>query len=59
VAVVEAAAIAEMVDVLHWLRAHGRDADEALDRVQNRFEAETQDAEAVGSRQDEGGSGHR
>ncbi|MFG2458354.1 ATP-binding protein [Streptomyces sp. NPDC048523] len=40
VAVVEEAAIDVMVDVLHWLRAHGRDADEALDRAQVRFEAE-------------------
>jgi anti-sigma regulatory factor (Ser/Thr protein kinase) len=40
VAVVEEVAIDVMVDVLHWLRAHGRDADEALDRAQVRFEAE-------------------
>ncbi|MGW0422083.1 ATP-binding protein [Streptomyces sp. NPDC003015] len=42
VAVVEEAAIDVMVDVLHWLRAHGRDADEALDRAQVRFEAEAE-----------------
>lgn len=45
------AAIDVMVDVLHWLRAHGRDPDEALDRVQNRFESETEDTEAFGGRQ--------
>jgi anti-sigma regulatory factor (Ser/Thr protein kinase) len=42
VAVVEEVAIDVMVDVLHWLRAHGRDADEALDRAQIRFEAEAE-----------------
>ncbi|MFE1840547.1 ATP-binding protein [Streptomyces sviceus] len=42
VAVVEEAAIDVMVDVLHWLRAHGRDADEALDRAQTRYEAEAE-----------------
>ncbi|NEB04779.1 ATP-binding protein [Streptomyces sp. SID13726] len=40
VAVVEEAAIDVIVDVLHWLRGHGRDSDEALDRAQIRFEAE-------------------
>ncbi|MEU0410502.1 ATP-binding protein [Streptomyces griseorubiginosus] len=53
------AAIEVMVDVLHWLRAHGRDADEALDRVQDRFESETEDIDTVGSRWDGGGTGHR
>ncbi|MFJ4198170.1 ATP-binding protein [Streptomyces sviceus] len=47
VAVVEEAAIDVMVDVLHWLRAHGRDADEALDRAQTRFEVEAEDAEVL------------
>lgn len=33
------AAVELMADVLHWLRAHGRDADTALDRAQMRFES--------------------
>jgi anti-sigma regulatory factor (Ser/Thr protein kinase) len=45
VAVVEEAAIDMMVDVLHWLRAHGRDPDEALDRARTRFEVETEESE--------------
>ncbi|WP_129308952.1 ATP-binding protein [Streptomyces sp. L2] len=32
--------IVAIADLLHWLRVHGRDADEALDRAQARFEAE-------------------
>jgi len=43
------AAIDVTVDVLHWLTAHGRDSDEALNRVQNRFESEMEDAYALGS----------
>ncbi|MET7692344.1 ATP-binding protein [Streptomyces sp. NPDC005483] len=46
-AVVEEAAIDVVVDVLHWLRAHGRDADEALDRAQTRFEVEAEEAEVL------------
>ncbi|EDY54467.1 MULTISPECIES: ATP-binding protein [Streptomyces] len=42
IALVEEAAIDVVVDVLHWLRAHGHDADEALDRAQTRFEAEAE-----------------
>ncbi|MFE9649834.1 ATP-binding protein [Streptomyces sp. NPDC006365] len=38
--VAEVAAIAMIADLLHWLRAHGCDADEALDRAQIHFEAE-------------------
>ncbi|WP_328976677.1 ATP-binding protein [Streptomyces canus] len=45
VALVEDAAIDVVVDVLHWLRAHGRDVDEALDRAQTHFEAEVAEAE--------------
>lgn len=45
VAAAEAAAIGMIADVLHWLRAHGCDADEALDRAQTHFEAEISDAE--------------
>ncbi|WP_285563708.1 ATP-binding protein [Streptomyces sp. RTGN2] len=41
VAVMEEAAIVLITDLLHWLRVHGSDVDEALDRVQTRFEAET------------------
>ncbi|MFJ6069617.1 ATP-binding protein [Streptomyces sp. NPDC093065] len=37
----EEAAIAVITDLLHWLSAYGRDADDVLDRAQVRFEAET------------------
>ncbi|MFB6981503.1 ATP-binding protein [Streptomyces scopuliridis] len=40
VAVAEEAAIGVIADLLHWLRAHGCDPDEALDRAQARYEAE-------------------
>ncbi|MEU6992485.1 ATP-binding protein [Streptomyces sp. NPDC046465] len=40
VAVAEEAAIDLIADLLHWLRAHGCDPDEALDRAQMHFEAE-------------------
>lgn len=36
----EAAAIDVIADLLHWLKAHGHDADEALDRAQTRFEGQ-------------------
>ncbi len=36
----EEAAISVITDLLHWLSAHGRDADDVLDRAQVRFEAE-------------------
>ncbi|MEU0968596.1 ATP-binding protein [Streptomyces sp. NPDC005917] len=36
----EEAAIEVMADVLHWLRAHGHDPDDVLDRAQTHFEAE-------------------
>ncbi|MEV5087125.1 ATP-binding protein [Actinospica acidiphila] len=36
----EAAAIDLISDLLHWLRAHGHDADDVLDRAQTHFEAE-------------------
>ncbi len=36
----EEAAICVVTDLLHWLSAHGRDADDVLDRAQIRFEAE-------------------
>ncbi|CAM5466638.1 non-specific serine/threonine protein kinase OS=Streptomyces tendae OX=1932 GN=GUR47_08095 PE=3 SV=1 [Streptomyces tendae] len=36
----EEAAISVITDLLHWLSAHGRDADDVLDRAQTRFEAE-------------------
>ncbi|MFB7502859.1 ATP-binding protein [Streptomyces broussonetiae] len=38
--VAEAAVIMAITDLLHWLRAHGRDADEALEQAQVQFEAE-------------------
>ncbi|MFJ4851950.1 hypothetical protein [Streptomyces sp. NPDC088730] len=31
-----------IADLLHWLRAHGFDVDEALDRAQLHFEAEVE-----------------
>nr|WP_328910362.1 ATP-binding protein [Streptomyces sp. NBC_00234] len=39
----EAVAIDLIADLLHWLRAHGCDPDEALDRAQTHFEAELAD----------------
>ncbi|MEU2055146.1 ATP-binding protein [Streptomyces bungoensis] len=41
VALAEEVAIDVIGDLLHWLRAHGCDADEALDRAQTCFEAES------------------
>ncbi|MFD7241892.1 ATP-binding protein [Streptomyces massasporeus] len=38
--VAEESVIAAITDFLHWFRAHGRDADDMLDRAQMRFEAE-------------------
>jgi hypothetical protein len=38
--VTEETMIAAITDFLHWFRAHGRDADDMLDRAQMRFEAE-------------------
>ncbi|QFQ97682.1 ATP-binding protein [Streptomyces phaeolivaceus] len=38
----EEAAIIVIADLLHWLRAHGRDPDDALDRAQMHFEAEVE-----------------
>ncbi|WP_329387274.1 ATP-binding protein [Streptomyces sp. NBC_01716] len=43
-AVAETSAIDLIADVLHWLRAHGCDPDEALDRAQMHFEAELEEA---------------
>ncbi|MFF1638215.1 ATP-binding protein [Streptomyces sp. NPDC058246] len=37
----EEAVIDVITDFLHWLRAHGSDADEILDRAQTRFEVQT------------------
>ncbi|MFC8916230.1 ATP-binding protein [Streptomyces sp. NPDC057116] len=39
-AVAEEAVIGVIADLLHWLRAHGCDPDETLDRAQMHFEAE-------------------
>ncbi|MEU5751541.1 ATP-binding protein [Streptomyces sp. NPDC047829] len=36
----EEAAISVITDLLHWLSAYGRDADDVLDRAQVRFEVE-------------------
>lgn len=40
-AVAEEAVVGVISDFLHWLRAHGCDADEVLDRAQTRFELGT------------------
>ncbi|WP_037834266.1 ATP-binding protein [Streptomyces sp. NRRL S-481] len=39
-AVAEETVIAAITDFLHWFQAHGRDADDMLDRAQMRFEAD-------------------
>jgi anti-sigma regulatory factor (Ser/Thr protein kinase) len=36
----EETVIGAIADLLHWLRAHGRDADDVLDRAQMHFEAD-------------------
>jgi hypothetical protein len=41
VALAEEAAIDVISDLLHWLNAHGRDVDEALERAQMRLEADS------------------
>jgi anti-sigma regulatory factor (Ser/Thr protein kinase) len=41
-AVAQEAAINVIADLLHWLRVHGLDADEVLDRAQTHFEAEAE-----------------
>ncbi|WP_055711552.1 ATP-binding protein [Streptomyces torulosus] len=43
-AVAEEAVIDVIADFLHWLRAHGCDGDEVLDRAQVHFEAELSDS---------------
>lgn len=43
VAVAEKAAIDLIANVLHWLRAHGCDPDEALDRAQMHYEAQLEE----------------
>ncbi|MGC8920728.1 ATP-binding protein [Streptomyces griseoaurantiacus] len=40
----EEAAIVIITDLLHWLGAHGRDADDALDRAQMRYDSQTVEA---------------
>ncbi|MDX2936925.1 ATP-binding protein [Streptomyces ipomoeae] len=40
IALAEESVTALIADLLHWVRAHGYDADEALDRAQSRFDAE-------------------
>ncbi|MFE5894213.1 ATP-binding protein [Streptomyces sp. NPDC056462] len=41
----EGAAIDVITDLLHWLKAHGCDADEVLDRAQRRFEVQITECE--------------
>jgi hypothetical protein len=40
----EAVVISVITDLLHWLRAHGCDADEALDHAQTHFELQIEEA---------------
>lgn len=40
----EAAAINAISDLLHWLRAHGCDPEEVIDRAQRHFEAQLEQA---------------
>jgi anti-sigma regulatory factor (Ser/Thr protein kinase) len=40
--VAEETAIDVITDLLHWLRVHGRDPDDVLDRAQAHFEAEAE-----------------
>jgi hypothetical protein len=42
--VAEETAIDVITDLLHWLRAHGREPDDVLDRAQAHFEAEAEPA---------------
>ncbi|MDB1090174.1 ATP-binding protein [Streptomyces sp. ACA25] len=44
-AVAEMAAIDLIADLLHWLRAHGRDPEGTLNCAQDKFEAELKDVE--------------
>ncbi|MEU1512257.1 ATP-binding protein [Streptomyces sp. NPDC005811] len=46
---VEASVIPLIADFLHWLRAHGCDVDEILDRSQAHFEAQVERPERVGN----------
>ncbi|MBK3632852.1 ATP-binding protein [Streptomyces sp. MBT97] len=46
-AVAEDSVITAIADFLHWLRAHGCDVDEALDRAQSRYEAELRSGTAT------------
>ncbi|MFF0157438.1 ATP-binding protein [Streptomyces sp. NPDC005263] len=45
--VAEDALIDLVTDVLHWLRAHGRDVDEALERAHAYFRVEVSEGEAL------------
>ncbi|MFD7402697.1 ATP-binding protein [Streptomyces sp. NPDC059866] len=50
-AAAEESVITVIADFLHWLRAHGCDVDEALDRAQTRYDAELNSyGEGVASR---------
>lgn len=40
--IAEEAVIDVITDVLHWLRAHGRDTEDVLDRAQIRFEVQAE-----------------
>ncbi|MGA5453007.1 ATP-binding protein [Streptomyces umbrinus] len=46
-AVAEEAAIDMIADLLHWLRVHGCDADDALDRARTHFEAEVAEVQGT------------
>ncbi|MGW3497184.1 ATP-binding protein [Streptomyces sp. NPDC001020] len=36
-----------LTDLLHWLRAHGWDADDVVDRAQTRFEAQVEESRSL------------
>ncbi|MER6673152.1 ATP-binding protein [Streptomyces sp. NPDC000983] len=44
----EGAVVKAIADLLHWLRAHGHDVDDVLDRAQTHFEAEAGGATVLG-----------
>lgn len=50
ISMAEEAVVNVITDFLHWLRAHGCDADEVLDRAQTHFEAQIEGAGSMGCR---------
>ncbi len=50
-AVAEESVVTAITDFLHWLRVHGCDADEVLDRAQTRYDAELGNQDGRGASQ--------